>query len=74
MDSSSISPFAWKSGSFSISSAKMHPTDHMSTAVEYFVAPSRISGALRRRGGDSVVRGSRRRGRLTGTRASRRAA
>lgn len=28
----------------------MHPTDHMSTAVEYFVAPSRISGALGKSG------------------------
>lgn len=34
MERSSISPFAWKSGSLSRSSAKMQPTDHMSTAVE----------------------------------------
>ena len=44
----SISPFAWKRGCFRRSSAKMQPTDHMSTAVEYVVAPSRISGALER--------------------------
>lgn len=30
-----------------INSAKMHPTDHMSIAVEYVLAPSNISGALR---------------------------
>ena len=47
MDISSISPLAWKSGSFNSSSAKMQPTDHMSTAVEYVVAPRRISGALK---------------------------
>ncbi len=46
IDRSSISDFAWNKGSLSRSSAKMHPTDHMSTAVEYDVAPSRISGAL----------------------------
>ena len=46
IDNSSISPLAWKSGSLRRSSAKMQPTDHMSTAVEYVVAPSRISGAL----------------------------
>lgn len=46
MDMSSISPFAWNSGSFKRSSANMQPTDHRSTAVEYVVAPSRISGAL----------------------------
>lgn len=34
MDRSSISPLAWKRGSLRRSSAKMQPTDHMSTAVE----------------------------------------
>lgn len=29
-----------------ISSPKMQPTDHISTALEYFVDPSNISGAL----------------------------
>ena len=29
-----------------ISSPKMQPTDHMSTAFEYLVDPSKISGAL----------------------------
>lgn len=43
---SSISPFAWKRGSLSNSSANMQPTDHMSMGVEYVVAPSKISGAL----------------------------
>jgi hypothetical protein len=28
-----------------MSSASMHPTDHMSTGVEYTFVPSRISGA-----------------------------
>ena len=28
-----------------ISSPNMHPTDHISTAFEYFVEPKRISGA-----------------------------
>ncbi len=28
-----------------ISSPSMHPTDHISTALEYFVEPSKISGA-----------------------------
>lgn len=46
IDKSSISPLAWKSGSLRRSSAKMQPTDHRSTAVEYVVAPSKISGAL----------------------------
>jgi hypothetical protein len=47
MASSSISPFAWKRGSLRRSSANIHPTDHMSMAVEYVVAPRRISGALK---------------------------
>jgi hypothetical protein len=34
MEMSSISPFAWKSGSLRRSSANMQPTDHRSTAVE----------------------------------------
>lgn len=34
IERSSISALAWKSGSFNISSANIHPTDHMSTAVE----------------------------------------
>ena len=46
MEISSTSPLAWKSGSFKSNSAKMQPTDHISTAVEYVVAPSNISGAL----------------------------
>lgn len=46
MEISSSSPFAWKRGSFNSSSANMQPTDHISTAVEYVVAPSNISGAL----------------------------
>jgi hypothetical protein len=29
-----------------INSPKMHPTDHISTALVYFVDPKRISGAL----------------------------
>jgi len=29
-----------------ISSPKMHPTDHISTDLAYFVDPRRISGAL----------------------------
>ena len=29
-----------------ISSARMQPTDHMSTGVEYTLVPRRISGAL----------------------------
>ena len=29
-----------------ISSPKMQPTDHMSTALVYFVEPNKISGAL----------------------------
>lgn len=43
---SSISPLAWNMGSPRMSSPNIHPTDHMSTAVEYDVSPSRISGAL----------------------------
>jgi len=46
IESSSTSDFAWNSGSLRRSSAKMQPTDHMSTLVEYVVAPNRISGAL----------------------------
>lgn len=46
IEMSSSSFLAWKSGSFKRSSAKMQPTDHISTAVEYFSAPRRISGAL----------------------------
>lgn len=46
MDMSSISLLAWKRGSLRRSSANMQPTDHMSTAVEYVLAPRRISGAL----------------------------
>jgi hypothetical protein len=34
MEISSISALAWKSGSFNKSSANIHPTDHMSMAVE----------------------------------------
>ena len=34
MEIISISPLAWNSGSFKSNSANMHPTDHMSTAVE----------------------------------------
>lgn len=34
MEISSISVLAWKSGSFNKSSANIHPTDHMSMAVE----------------------------------------
>jgi hypothetical protein len=34
MESRSISPLAWNRGSLRRSSAKMQPTDHMSTAVE----------------------------------------
>lgn len=46
IEMSSRSFLAWKSGSFKRSSAKMQPTDHISTAVEYFSAPRSISGAL----------------------------
>lgn len=46
IESSSISPLAWKMGSFKSSSPKMHPTDHISIAVEYVLAPNKISGAL----------------------------
>lgn len=46
IEMSSSSPLAWNSGSFRRSSANMQPTDQMSTAVEYSVAPNRISGAL----------------------------
>ncbi len=42
--SCSISAFPGKSGLRVSSSAKMHPTDHMSTAVEYCLAPSSSSG------------------------------
>jgi hypothetical protein len=46
IDIISISPLAWKSGCFRSSSANIQPTDHRSTAVEYVVAPNKISGAL----------------------------
>lgn len=46
IESNSTSDLAWKSGSLRMSSAMMQPTDHMSTPVEYVVAPRRISGAL----------------------------
>lgn len=42
----SISPRPGSKGSRRISSPKMHPIDHMSTAVVYSVAPKRSSGAL----------------------------
>lgn len=29
-----------------INSPKIHPTDHISTALEYWVDPNKISGAL----------------------------
>lgn len=32
-----------------INSPKMHPTDQISTAFEYFVDPNKISGALYQR-------------------------
>jgi hypothetical protein len=35
----------WNSGRWLSISAKMQPTDHTSTGVEYILAPSRISGA-----------------------------
>ena len=43
----SISPFPLKSGLRSMNSAKMHPTDHMSTAVEYSCSDG---GRWRKRG------------------------
>jgi hypothetical protein len=46
IDKSSSSPLAWNKGSLRRSSAKMQPTDHMSIAVEYILAPIKISGAL----------------------------
>lgn len=42
---SSISESPGKSGLRVHISAKIHPTDHMSTPVEYWRPPSRISGA-----------------------------
>lgn len=50
----SISPRPWKRAVFCISSAKMQPTDHMSTAVLYSLAPSSNSGLLDYKGGASV--------------------
>lgn len=47
IDNISSSAFAWNRGSLRRSSAKIQPTDHKSTAVEYVFAPRRISGALR---------------------------
>ena len=44
LSSSSSSPEPGKSGFVVSSSAKMQPTLHMSTPVEYVVAPSRSSG------------------------------
>lgn len=59
MESISISPLAWNNGSLRSSSAKIQPTDHMSTAVEYVVAPRRISGALYRSRISKTARDSR---------------
>lgn len=42
----SISPLPGSKGSLRISSPKIHPMDHMSTAVVYSVAPSKSSGDL----------------------------
>lgn len=42
----SISDLPGKSGSLDSSSAMMHPSDHMSMAVEYSLEPSSSSGAL----------------------------
>jgi hypothetical protein len=46
LSSWSISPFPVNRGSLVNISAIMQPTDHISTAVEYFFAPRRSSGAL----------------------------
>lgn len=42
----SISPLPGSSGSLRMSSPKMQPIDHISTAVLYSVAPSSSSGDL----------------------------
>jgi hypothetical protein len=46
LNSSSISESPGKRGFWFTISAKMQPTDHTSTGVEYCRAPKRISGAL----------------------------
>ena len=48
----SISPFPLKSGLRSMNSAKMHPTDHMSTAVEYSCGDGGKWREGRERGGE----------------------
>ena len=42
----SISWYAWNNGLNMHISKKIQPTDHISTAIEYSVAPSKSSGAL----------------------------
>ena len=46
LSSCSNSVFPLNNGSLARSSAIMHPTDHISIAVEYSFAPSNSSGAL----------------------------
>ena len=46
LSSCSTSFFPLNSGHFATNSPIMHPTDHISTAVEYSFVPKRISGAL----------------------------
>ena len=46
LDSSSISESPGNKGFWFTISAKIQPTDHTSTGVEYCLAPRRISGAL----------------------------